>query len=410
MKIAYIASRYPAVSHTFILREVVGLRQRGFDVRTYTVRRVPGDELLTETDRDEAQRTKAILPAGVLAVLAAHLAMFFSHPLRYGKAFWQALRERPPGLRSAVWQLFYFLEAGLLARSLRRENVRHIHAHFANVAANVAMLASMMTGGTWSVTLHGLSDFGDPTQSQLRGKVASALFVVCVCDYGCGQAKLNSDSADWHKIRRVHCGIDTSVYAPLRAADIPWGADAEAPQRPLRLLSVARLGPEKAHAVLLAAARELVDQGIEVSLTCVGDGPLREQLGSLAKELRLDGAVTFTGSIGQDELPSYYDRADVFVLSSIAEGLPVVLMEAMAKGVPVVATSIAGIPELVEHNVSGLLVPVGDPHRLASALARLARDPPLRASLSSAALARVQSDFDLSKTVDALAEVFREEL
>ncbi len=402
MNIAYIASRYPAISHTFILREVVALRSRGFKVQTFTIRRVPGDQLLTDTDRTESQQTKAILPAGVVTVVVSHIAMFFSHPVNYFKSLAQATWQRPAGVRSAIWNYFYFLEAGMLARQMQRLGVRHIHAHFANVAANVAKLAATMTGGTWSLTLHGLADFGDPTRSNLRDKIAHARFVICVCDFGCGQAMLNSDPVHWPKIRRIHCGINTSVYAPKAPSEKADDSSV------LRLLTVARLGPEKAHAVLLRAVRELVDRGIKVSLTCVGDGPLRDNLQSLTSELGLNNVVTFTGSIGQDDLPGYYDRADVFVLSSLAEGLPVVIMEAMAKSVPVVATCIAGIPEIIEHGVSGLLVSPGDHQGLAEAIAGLANDSDLRASIGKKGRDRVCQGFDITKTVEDLADVFRE--
>jgi len=228
--------------------------------------------------------------------------------------------------------------------------------------------------------------------------------VVCVCDFGCGQAMLNSPPAHWPKIHRVHCGINTSVYAPKAMNDKAGKSDV------LRLLTVARLGPEKAHAVLLRAVRELVDSGINVSLTCVGDGPLRSNLQSLTSELGLDDVVTFTGSIGQDDLPGYYDKADIFVLSSLAEGLPVVIMEAMAKCVPVVATCIAGIPEIIEHRVSGMLVSPGDHHSLAKAIAVLAEDDDLRVSMGEKGRGRVCQDFDIMETVEDLADVFRENL
>jgi len=404
MKVAYIASRYPAVSHTFILREVIGLRAQGFDVQTFTIRRVPDEDLLTDTDRRESQKTKAILPAGVVKVLVSHLIMLITHPLNYAQSLTQAIWQRPPGLRSALWHLFYFMEAGILARCLQGSGVKHIHSHFSNVAANVAKLASTMTGGTWGLTLHGPADFGDPTQSNLRDKIASAKMVVCVCHFGCGQAMLHSDPEHWHKISIVHCGINPSTYAPMVQPDNAVDHSV------LRLLFVARLAPVKAHFILLRAMRILLDKDVSVTLTCVGDGPLRQYLQAMTCELGLEEAVTFTGSIGQDVLPGYYDRADVFVLPSFDEGLPVVIMEAMAKTIPVVATSIAGIPEIIEHGVSGMLVASGDPQGLAEAIATLAGDSALRTRVGQKGRERVCQEFDITKTVEQLAGVYREKL
>lgn len=402
MKVAYLCSRYPAVSHTFVLREVAGLRRGGIDVYTFTVRRTPPAQLLSEADRAEDHRTTAILPAGPLRLLGAHLSAMLRAPARYLAALGTALWRRPLGLRAALWHLFYFAEAAILAAELRRRGIRHVHAHFANVAANVARLAARMSGGTWSMTLHGLSDFADPIASGLRDKIRSAAFVVCVSDFGRAQALLQADPEEWPKIHRVYCGIDTDHFQPpagVRSAD-----------GPLRLLNVARLGPEKGHSFLIAALAEVRRAAIDATLTLVGDGPLRSRLERQVYDLQLENSVTFAGAVGQDRILDYYHNADIFVLPSLAEGLPVVLMEAMACGLPVIASRIYGIPELVESGVSGVLVAPTRIDSLAQAIVEIARDPQRRGDHGRAGRSAVQANFDQRATMGELVWIFTAEL
>ncbi len=402
MKVAYLCSRYPAVSHTFVLREVDGLRRGGIDVHTFTVRRTPTSQLLSEVDRAEDRRTAAILPAGPLRLLGAHCSAMFRAPVRYLTALGTALWRRPLGLRAALWHLFYFAEAGILAAELRRRGIRHVHAHFANVAANVARLAALMSGGTWSMTLHGLSDFADPITSGLRDKIRSAAFVICVSDFGRAQALLHADPNEWPRIHRVYCGIDTDYFRPP--------TDARPTDGPVRLLTVARLSPEKGHSFLIAALAEVRRAGIDATLTLVGDGPLRTRLEQQVRDLKLENFVTFAGAVGQDRILEHYHNSDIFVLPSLAEGLPVVLMEAMACGLPVVASRISGIPELVASGESGTLVTPGRADLLAEAMVELARAPNLRKTFARAGRSAVQANFDQRATVADLLAIFTAEL
>ncbi len=404
MKVAYLVSRYPAVSHTFIMREVEALRQSGIEVHTFSIRRSLADQLLTAKDREEDSRTSAILPAGLARLLWAHLTGVLNHPRGYFGALWTALRCRPPGLHAAIWYLFYFGEAGILAAKLRQRAIAHVHVHFANVAAVVAMLASQMSGITWSMTLHGLADFGNPNSVCLSDRIRRATFVICVSDFGRAQAMLHVPPEMWAKIHVVRCGLDTERFVPHSEPRQQAGREH------FRLLSVGRLAPEKGHALLLEAVGQAVQQGIDLSCTIVGDGPERTPLERLAHRLDINDRVTFVGAVGLDNILRYYDAADAFVLASFAEGLPVVLMEALAKGLPVIATHIMGIPELIQDGVSGLLVVPGRATELAEAIARLATDPALRARIGASGRERVCREFDVRLTGKQLAQCFRTSL
>jgi glycosyltransferase involved in cell wall biosynthesis len=408
MKIAYVCSLYPAISKTFILREVAALRALGLDVQPFSIRRSPPGQLLTEAERREAERTFAILPVRPLALAAAHAALLAAAPRRYARALRQALWRRPPGLRAALWHLFYFAEAGVLARELQRRGIEHVHAHFANAGGSVAQLAALLCGRSWSLTLHGHADFSNPAAVGLVDKVRSARFVVCVSAFGRSQAMLHCPPAEWAKFHFVRCGLDTERFPPPPARGTA-AAPSPAP-RPLQLLSVGRLSVEKGHRFLVEALALLARRGVPAVCTLVGNGPERAALEELSKSLGVAERLVFAGAVGQDRIQEFYERADVFVMSSLSEGLPVALMEAMAKQLPVVAPRITGIPELVESGVHGLLFPPACPEALADAIASLAQlDGRARERMGIAGRERVLREFDVRVTAPALFEVFMTE-
>ena len=196
----------------------------------------------------------------------------------------------------------------------------------------------------------------------------------------------------------VHCGVDLERYHPPATQDDHG--------RAARVLVVGRLSHEKGQPVALEAIAELRHQGVDAQLTLVGDGPFAPQLQRLARKLGIEHAVTFTGAVGQDEMPTYYRDADIFCQPSFAEGIPVVLMEAMASGLPVVSSAIAGIPELVEDGVTGRLVPPGRPDLLATALGELHRQPHERRAMGAAGRAVVERSFDNSTIAREILDRF----
>ncbi|HUW84355.1 MAG TPA: glycosyltransferase [Phycisphaerae bacterium] len=403
MTIAYITSRYPYVSHTFILREIQALRALGLDICTFSVRRPDDREVLTELEKNERAQTSYILPAGPLKLLAAHTRWLVQHPFRYLSALMLALHIRPPGVRGLLWGVFYFAEAALLAGELRSRRVDHLHAHFANVAASLAMIAAKLTGTSWSMTLHGQADFGCPSETRLAQKIHSARFVCCVCGYGREQAIHAAGQQDADKIHLVSCGLDLGAF-PATTCDNRQGRPTD--QRPIELLTVGRLSPEKGHEFLLEALATLRRRNLPVTCTFIGDGPQHQFLRHRAAQLGVTSHVHFVGSVGQDRIQDLYRRADIFVLPSLAEGLPVVLLEAMALQRPVVASRIAGIPELVQDGVNGLLVAPARSDQLADAIERLVRDPHLRQHVSAAARQAVLDRHDIRISADRMARLF----
>lgn len=400
-RIAYLTGQYPAVSHTFIQREILALRKIGTVVETFSIRRPPSDHPRSEADEAELGNTFYLLPPRPLRLLWAHLALFGTRPGRYLRTLFSCLTVRPAGLRALVWHSFYFVEAVYFWHELRRRGIRHVHVHFAMACTTVAMVASQLGDLTFSMTVHGPAVFCDSGRYLLREKVRQAVMVICISDFCRSQVMSLARPEDWDKLNVVHCGVGTERYVPGKC---PTSNDSGA----IRLLNVARLSPVKAHAVLLEAVAELKMNECDVLCTIIGDGPERSRLESLCRELGIQDCVRFTGLVDQDAIQHFYDEADIFVLPSFAEGLPVVLMEAMAKGLPVVASRIMGIPELVQHGVHGLLVPPGRVGPLAEAIAMVARDLHLCGEMGAKGREKVCREFDVSQAAKQLSELFAE--
>jgi colanic acid/amylovoran biosynthesis glycosyltransferase len=399
--VGYITDLYPATSHTFVQREVLALRRRDVDVRTFSIHRATPEHVLSRVDRQEFETTHALLPPRIEHLLVAHLTALLSHPLAYRATLAYALRLPGRSPRVRLWQLFYLAEAILLWWRCRRVGVRHVHAHFTSPGADVAHMFGRFARraysgvASWSFTAHG-ADISNTDDRTLAAKVRDADFVVCVSDYGRSQLMMLVEEEHWEKIHVVRCGVDLNAFSPNNLGSRDGAA---------RILTVGRLVPVKGHGVLLEAIARLAESGAAVTATIVGDGPRRASMEQLARQLGIADRVSFAGRVGQDDIGRYYEDADVFCLPSFSEGLPVVLLEAIGFGLPVVASRIAGIPELIEHGRSGLLVPPGRPDLLADALRSLLVDPARRADLAAEGRRRVGTEFQLDASAERLREL-----
>lgn len=396
VRIAYLVSRYPTVSHAFVLREVEALRASGIAVQPFTVVRVDAGEIVEDATRAEDERTIAMRPVRAVSLLAAHARLATTHPARYAATLLRALRRDPLSVRGLVWQAAYFAQAALLVAHLRRMGIRHVHVHHANVAADIAMLARRLDPRlSWSLTLHGPTELADVANFRVAEKLRDADWVACISDFARAQAAALVEPEHWDKLHVVRLGVDLRALNPPRRARRGAG-DA------FHVLSVGRLAPQKGQPLLLDAMAALRADGIDARLTLVGDGPSREALVAQCRRLGLTEHVSLPGAVGHDQIAAQYERADAFCLTSFAEGIPVVLMEAMAMGVPVVAPRISGIPELVEDGVGGLLVSPARADLTAGALARLAADPELAERLAAAGRAAVAERYEAGAAVGAL--------
>ncbi|MGL4236946.1 glycosyltransferase [Tabrizicola sp.] len=396
--IAYLTGDYPKVSHTFILREVQALRANGLQVLTCSIRKPPATEFKGIEEQRARDETFYVIEAArnPLRLLKAHGRAFARSPKTWFSTLALAVRMRSPGLKALLWQLFYFLEAGVLADHLRANNVRHLHNHFGNSSCSVAVLAAQLAGIPFSFTEHGPAIFFEVDRWALNEKIARARFVVAITHFCRSQLMLFSAPEHWGKITIVHCGVDLSAYSRKPPGD--FGK---------RVAFVGRLDPVKGALLLIEAMAEVLKAHPDATLTLAGDGPARAGAEARAAELGISGAVRFAGFMTQGQVAELLASSDMLVLPSFAEGLPVVYMEALASRIPVVASRVAGVQELVEDGVTGYAIPPGDVATLTDRMIRLMDDPHLAALMGDAGHRAVEAGFDITREGTWLAEIFR---
>ncbi len=395
MQIAYLLSEYPTLGHTYLLREVRELRALGWDIQTVSIRKPKNrPSQLSAAEQQEWDSTWYILGSGPLQFLRAHAATFATRPRRYLRGLLTACRIGRFHPHSTARAMAYFLEAVLAGHRLRQAGIEHVHSVY---TTTVALIMTRVFDIRLSMTIHGPSEFFDPESFRIREKVAAAELVTSISYFCRSQIMLWSLPSDWHKIEVVPLGIDISGWQPATFRERP---------APFELISVGRLADVKGYPLLLEAVALLVAEGRNVRLRLVGDGPDSHQLQERARQLGIAGRVIFEGWKTQDELRQMYAESDLCVLSSFAEGVPVVLMEAMATGVPCVAPRITGIPELIRDGIEGLLVTPANLADLASAIASLMDNPELRRQMATLSRERIADQYELRKNVQRLSNLF----
>jgi colanic acid/amylovoran biosynthesis glycosyltransferase len=368
-RVCYFTNVYPAPSHTTMRREIRALEALGAVVTRVAARRFNGG-LVDSADHEEAQRT-AYTARSLLAALGAlgHVALRRPHLL--ARAVFDAVALGSKSRRGIGKYLMYVCEASVLLRVA--QGCGHIHANFGNATA-IAIMCRVLGGPPVSLRIHGPEEFDSFAPAEWDWKLRHASFVAPISGYGWGRVREAVHRRHHHKISTLRCGIN--MREPRSAEPLPSA---------LRLVCVARLEGRKGHEVLLEALACLQRDGLTVSLTLVGDGSERASLERRARALPLPGSVEFAGWRDGAGVLDALGQARIVVLPSFAEGLPIVLMEALAAGRVVVATRVAGVPELVVAGQTGWLVEPGDAFALAAALKQALLSPdPLLAQMAQA--------------------------
>lgn len=395
ISIAYLTGEYPRATDTFIQREVQALRAKGLDIQTFSIRRTGDEHIVGSEQVEERKRTFSVLPPDFGQIITAHLSLLLQSPGKYFQGLKLAWQTRQHGLKGNAYQLFYFLEAGVIALELNKRKINHIHNHSADSSGNVTILAAVMTDSTFSMTLHGPGIFFEPYRWFLPEKFTRSLFTICISNFCRSQCMLFAPRNQWEKMYIVHCGIDLNLFKTVNHT----GSGK-------RLLYVGRLAAVKGLPVLFESLSKLKCNYPDFTLTLVGDGSERLELEQLGAELGLKDNLDFVGYKSQAEVREYLQNSDVFVLPSFAEGVPVSLMESMATGVPVVATQVGGNSELIDNGVNGYLVSPGDPVSLAEKIEILLTDVQLRNRFAQAGRIKIEQEFNLAKETDKLFDIF----
>lgn len=392
-RLAYLVNQYPKGSHTFIRREITALEALGIPVERLAIRS-PDETLVDPADRAEASRTHVCLAQHPLRLAGALIWMAIARPRGFLRAFRMTVSMHRTSERGLVRHLAYLVEAAYLAWRLGRDGIAHLHVHFGTNAAAVARLVRALGGPGYSMTVHGPGEFDAPIGLSLGAKLADARFVVAISHYCSAQLRRWTPPEHWPKIALVRCAVDESFL----------GSHAPIDPNSQLLVNVGRLTPQKGQLLLLEAFEDVLRDHPLASLLLVGDGEMRPLIESAIASAALAGRVRLSGWLPEDEVRKAILASRALVLPSFAEGLPVVLMEALALGRPVIATPVAGVPELIRPGESGWIVPVGDRDELAAAMkAALGSPAALLEAMVAAGARRVRTWHRADREAAALA-------
>lgn len=401
MRVAYVISRFPRLTETFVLAEVLAMQERGVDVQLYPLLRESGG--LVQPEARPLVHSAHYQPFLSGSILRSNLRLLRRKPRKYLHTLAALVR--------ATWGSPNFLIGGLAifpkvvhnALEMKRTGVAHVHCHFANHPALAGFLIRRLVGIPYSFTAHGSDLHKD--RHGLVEKVSESHFVVAISEYN-RRLIVEECGGRWaEKVVVIHCGVRTDRFRPV--ADGVGSGDGV-----LSVLCVGTLQEVKGQEYLVEACRILAARRVRVRCLLVGDGDDYARLERQIVAANLVGAVTLIGARTQTAVVDLLAQTDVLVAPSVPtasgkrEGIPVVLMEAMSSGVPVVASDLSGIPELVVNGETGLLAPPRDAVAIARALERLAADPELRRSLAQRGREKVLVEFDVRLNAAALAERF----
>ncbi len=391
IKIGYVLKRFPRLSETFILNEILELERQGVEIEIYSLK----------CPLDEPRHT-------LLADLRAKVH-YIKPDATSGSQMPEALirlLELSSPAKGPSQHAMLASKAALIARLAQSVSVQHLHAHFASDATSAALSASLFAGIPFSFTAHArdiyhryMSAMADDKARRL--KISRAAFVATVSEFNRQHLCELAGQSEAHKIVRIYNGIDPALFTP----------DVSQP-RGRHVLFVGRLVPKKGVHDLISACQLLAQRGVAFSCEIIGDGPLRSTLEQQIDAASLSSRVVLRGALAQNDVISAMHRARVLALPCVIDetgdrdGLPTVLLEALAAGLPVVSTQLAGIPEIIDHDVNGFLVKPSSPSALADAIARILNEDELRNQFVKAGRAKALSAFELSSNVAALRRLF----
>lgn len=403
-KVAYIMSRFPKFTETFVLYEMLAVERCGLEVEVYPLQRERTKRMHPEAVAlVERARFAPLVSVGVLR---SNLHFLRRKPAAYIGALWTLARANFGSARYFFAALAFFPKTVHFARSMAEEGVDHVHAHFASHPAAAAFVIHRLTGIPFSFTAHGSDLHRD--RHMLREKVAEAAFTITISEFNRDLIVKECGERFRDRVKVIHCGVNTEFFRPREHS--PEGR----PEAPFKVLCVGTLHEVKGQGYLIDACSVLAKRGVRFSCELVGDGPDMSSLRKRAENAGIADRVVFHGARTQADIAELLHGADVVAAPSVPtrngrrEGIPVSLMEAAASGVALVASRITGVPELVEDGAVGLLVNPGDADALADALERLAHDSVLRRKYGDEARRKALREFDLDANARDLCDLFSE--
>jgi glycosyltransferase involved in cell wall biosynthesis len=401
LKLAYIIGTYPEITTTFIDREIQALRELGIRIQILSIRR-PRESVSRLSDYEEINKHSIyLLPANWFRLAYAHLFFALRRPRIYFKTLFFLFTRPHPEIKLRLKTLLHFGEGIYAAYLLRFENWDHIHAHFIDRAATVALIVSRLLDIPYSVTAHADDIYSKPVLP--FEKLSEAKINVTVSEYNKAYLLHSYPGLTAEKIVVLHPWIDLARFTPPAAR--PTSSQ-------FHILSVGRLVENKGHRYLIEACDILHNEGLDFECSIIGWGPLQTELEDLIIQRDLQGTVHLLGQQPQSQVLHHLCRADVFVLACTVaqdgarDGMPVAIAEAMAMELPVISTNIVGISEMVQSGV-GFLIPEKNSAALAEAIRKIYReDQSYRTQMGKSGRAVIAMQFDLHKGIRELASLF----
>lgn len=399
LKVAYTMSRFPKLTETFILYEILALEKIGVQVELFPL--IHEKQSVKHPDAERLEKRAHFHPFISLKILAANLHYMFRKPREYFGTLIEVLTGTSGSLNFFVGALGIFPKCARIAYEMERLGVRHLHAHFANHPAAAALIIHRLTGIPYSFTAHGSDLHVDRTM--LDKKIMNSAFTVTISNFNKNVMIEECGDRVRDKVQVVHCGTDVGQFKPNYKKET---------NRPFQILCVASFEEVKGHQYLVEACKILKERGVDFRCHFVGYGPLRNRVIQQVEQMGLTDEIIVHPPRPRQEIVKMMADVDVKVLPSVPtkqgkrEGIPVVLMEAMATELPVVSSRLSGIPELVEDGVAGILVEPRDVNGLADALFKLSRDPELRRRMGAAGREKILREFNLETNAEELARLF----
>lgn len=399
MKIAFFVLQFPNLSQTFILNQITGLLDRGHHVDIFAKRR--SNERTAQVDVEKYQlldRTHYLeAPANVIVRILTAIKLVIKHVRRHPTTILRSLNIAKYGREAASLALLH-----KTVPLLKEYDI--IHCHFGPAGNGGALLKELGLRAKLVTTFHG---FDIRLGLQKGGHIYTTLFdrgecFIAISDYN--YKNLTKLGLDERKIVRLPVGIDLSKFSYTSRAESPN------PAEPVKILTVARLVEEKGLHYGIQAVAALLKKNplLHVKYSIVGDGPLKEDLLRLTDKLMLKDVIHFLGPREQNGVIEMLHQSDIFLLPSVAEALPVCLMEAQAVGLPVVATNVGDTKRIVVDGKSGFVVRPKHADALAEKIHYLCEHPFRWPDMGMAGREHVARHYDINKLNDRLAEIYLE--
>ncbi len=405
--IAYILKGYPRISETFISNEILLLEKLGFTLRLFSMRHPR--ESFTHASVQQIKAKVNYLPSDLLLdlprLLVPNIFLASRFPSRYRKALsLAASRYQRTG---KIATLKHMLQAGYMTNHFlsKEPEICHLHGHFAHSPTSVTMFASLLSGLPFSFTAHA-KDIYTSNPLQLKEKIDEANFVVTCTRHNVEYLRsIAQDSRT--PIHCIYHGIDLDLFNHPQ--------EKPTPAEPYRLFTVARMTEKKGLPTLYKALSILKKKGLRFQHALIGDGDDRDKIIELIHSLDLDSECSWLGTKTHEEVLAQFKQSDLFVLaceiakSGDRDGIPNVLVESLAMGVPALSTTVSAIPEILEHERTGITVPPSDPQAMAEGMITLLQNQQLRKHIISEGKAWVAEQFDNKKWLVHLADLFKAE-